>query len=573
MSRYIRAFVAASVVAGLGCALYLPFLGNPMVFDDLPFFSSGSFAYYATTPLGLNLRTLPYFTLAFPQVFWGYFPPWHHAEIHRVFSLGFHVLCALALWKLLHDLVRLVGTGQSGPDAGNASNASLLATIGALAFLLHPAAVYAAGYLVQRTILLATLFSLLSLIFFVQGLAQRQTYHALSAAFFYTLAVLSKEHSLLLPAAAVMAIPLAGKELQYSLRYAALYLCACLPAALMIFMLVRWVVGHAYESGYDMLLPQLEGIPWLDKPGGPWLVSAVTQTGLFFRYGLAWLAPDTSMMSIDVRVDLARTWTLGWVVMKLAGYASFGALGLLLLSRRGKWGLVGFGMLYAWILFAVELTSVRFQEPYVLYRSYLWAPGYLLLASGLLSFISRRIVVTAAAIAGPLLFYQAHDRLQSFSSNLTLWTDAAAKLPATPVPLGSRVLFGMAREQVYAGKLHQAAVTADRCLALYPRTWHCNFSRGAVHARVGEYERALMLFDRALAYDPKSGLIHTHRGMALEKLGRMDEARAAYGRASELGFLGGDYRLGMLDDPGTGGMRVLYDASRVRKKPGQYPVQ
>lgn len=566
MSRYVRALVIASVVVALGCALYVPFLGNPMVFDDLPFFSSGSFAYYATTPLGLNLRTLPYFTLAFPQVFWGYFPPWHHADIHRMFSLGFHGLCALALWKLLHDFVQVVTTAHPGPDARNASKASLLATIGALAFLLHPAAVYAAGYLVQRTILLATLFSLLSLIFFVQGLAQRQTYHALSAAFFYTLAVLSKEHSLLVPAAAVMAIPLAGQELRYSLRYAALYLCACLPAAVMIFMLVRWVVGHAYEPGFDMLLPQLDGIPWLDKPGGPWLVSAVTQAGLFFRYALAWWAPDTSLMSIDVRIDFEQTWTLGWVVIKIAAYAGFGLIGLFLLLRRGNWGMIGFGMLYAWILFAVELTSVRFQEPYVLYRSYLWAPGYLIAAAGLLNFVSSTIIVSAAALAVPLLFYQAHDRLQSFSSNLSLWSDAAAKLPATAVPLGSRVLFGMAREQVYAGQLHQAARTADRCLALYPRTWHCNFSRAAVHARFGEYERALMFLDRALTYDPKSGLIHTHRGMALEKLGRLDEARVAYGRASELGFIGGDYRLGMLDDPGTGGMRVLYDASRVKKR-------
>jgi hypothetical protein len=571
MSRYLAGFIVASAAAGLGCALYVPFLGNPMVFDDLPFFSSGSFAYFATTPLGLNLRLLPYFTLTFPQVLWGQFPPWHHAEIHRVFSLAFHVLCALALWKLLHDLVRLVEAGDFGSRNGN-SRAPLLASIGALAFVVHPVAVYAAGYLVQRTILLATLFSLLSLILFLHGLARRQMHHALSAAFFYTLAVFSKEHSLLVPAVAIVAVPLVGQELRYALRYTGLYLCACLPAAVTIFALVRWVVGHAYEPGFDMLLAQLDGIPWVDKPGGPWLVSAVTQAGLFFRYALAWLAPDTSMMSIDVRIDFARTWTLGWAVGKVAAYVAFGAIGLLLLLRRGKWGLVGFGMLYAWILFAVELTSVRFQEPYVLYRSYLWAPGYLIAAAGLLNLVSFSIVVAAAALAVPVLFYQAHDRLQSFSSNLSLWSDAAAKLPGTAVPLGSRVLFGMAREQVYAGQLHQAAVTADRCIALYSQTWHCNFSRGAVHARFGEYDRALIFFDRALAFDPKSGLIHTHRGMALEKLGRVDEARVAYGRASELGFIGGDYRLGMLDDPGTGGVRVLYDASRV-KKPGRTLVQ
>jgi protein O-mannosyl-transferase len=568
MSERLWSCLFMMAVAALACALYLPFLGNPMVFDDLPFFAGGDFAYFATHPVGLQLRLLPYFTLAFPQVLWGHFPPWHHAEIHRVISLVFHVGCALALFKLLRDLLRAV----SGTDAYSASrqagpaSADMLAAIGSVLFLIHPVAVYGAAYLVQRTMLLATLFSLLSVICFVRGVSRRSLVDAIYGALFYTLAVFSKEHSLLLPAVAVMTAPLVTRDSRFIIRFGATYLAACLPAALTVFLLVRWVVGKGYEPAFDALLTQIDGLPLLDMPGGPWLVSAVTQTGLFFRYLTSWLAPDLGAMAIDVRVDFVQTWTPAWVGFKVVAFAAFGALGLWLLRRRGRAGLAGFGMLYAWILFAVELSSVRFQEPFVLYRSYLWAPGFLIAAAAVLSNLPRTAVLILFAAAGPLLLYQAHDRLQTFSSNLKLWEDAAAKLPATPVLLGSRVLFGMAREQVYAGRLHQAAQGADRCLADYPKTWYCNFSRGAVDVQLGRYTQAVVYLDRALEIEPEMGVIHSQRGIALERLGRLDDAREAYREASRLGFIGGDYRLGLLDNPGDVGPRTIYDASRSARE-------
>jgi len=72
MSRALRRHTAfALAVAALTAALYVPFLGNPLVFDDKIFFSGHRFAYYATHPLGLDLRLPPYFSLAITQVLSG----------------------------------------------------------------------------------------------------------------------------------------------------------------------------------------------------------------------------------------------------------------------------------------------------------------------------------------------------------------------------------------------------------------------------------------------------------------------------------------------------------------------
>ncbi|HSF21123.1 MAG TPA: hypothetical protein VLA81_03710 [Burkholderiales bacterium] len=66
--RRFPVLVGIGLIAGLASALYLPFLANPPVFDDIGFFSGRLHSYYATHPFGLDLRLPPYFSLAIVQV-------------------------------------------------------------------------------------------------------------------------------------------------------------------------------------------------------------------------------------------------------------------------------------------------------------------------------------------------------------------------------------------------------------------------------------------------------------------------------------------------------------------------
>jgi protein O-mannosyl-transferase len=549
-SRRFPQLAIVGVLVVLACVLYVPFLKNPFIFDDVTLFSGGGFAHFATLPSGVNLRHLPYFSLAFPQIMWGRFPPWGHPEIHRLISLAFHVACSLALYRLLRDLL-LVAGATSGPRSDDPqANARLLAFIGAAVFAIHPVAVYGTGYLIQRTIVLATLFSLLSMMYFVRGLSRGSHADAISAALFYTLAVLSKEHSVLLPAAAVLAAPLVDVNRRFAARHAALYLAACAPAAILVTLLSKGLIGDAYEPSFEGIADQLEGVFGLDISDFPWALSAVTQAGLFFQYLALWVWPDTRGMSIDLRVDFIATWTPGWIFVKVSVFAAYGAVGILLLRRRGRAGLVGLGLLYTWILFLVEFTTVRFQEPLVLYRSFLWAPGILIALAAALSGVSRRVALAAFAIICPVLLYQAHDRLVTFSSPFLLWQDAVAKLPGQPIPWGSRTLYNLGREYLYSGRPEKAAEIAERCLAQYPHTYHCHFARGAIHLELRQYEQALSHIERARALRPASAVAHNHLGLILENLGRREEARAFFRRASELGFGAADHHIQRLDATG-----------------------
>jgi hypothetical protein len=547
---------AAALIAALACGLYWPFLDNPRVFDDWTFFSGDQFAYFATHPFGLGMRLPPSFSLAFTEMEIG------GMRAHRIVSLVFHIACSLALCRLIYELLRAV-LPPEGEGKSTGLNAALCACAGAVLFAIHPVAVYGAAYLMQRTIVLATLFSLLSVWLFVRGLVQRRYADAVTAAVMYSAAVLSKEHCVLLPGATVLAAFLIGDR-RFAFRHAGIYLAACIPAAVFVVLARKGLIGHGYEPDFGGLATQLEGVFAHSVEGFSWGLSAVTQAGLFFKYLALWLWPDTGVMSIDMRVDFLDTWSTGWILLKVGAFVAFGAVGFLLLIRRGRTGVVGFGMLYIWVLYLVEFSTVRFQEPFVLYRSYLWAPGMLIAVAALLSAVPVRAVVAGTALAVPVLLYQAHDRLVTFSSSLLLWEDAYVKLPPQPVPWGSRTLYMVGREYVYGGKRDKAIAVADRCLAQYPDTVHCYFARGIIHYLSGEYALALPYLFRVVELRPGGAIGHHRLGLVLERLGRIPEAIAEYRRASALGFTGADYEIERLESSTAGGRPG---------KPGSAPVR
>jgi len=553
--------IAAGLIAGLACGLYWPFLRSPRVFDDWVFFSGQGFSYYATHPFGLELRLPPYFSLAITEVLIG------GMQAHRIVSLVFHIACALALYKLICDLLRAV-TPADRPESASNANAPAWACMGAALFAIHPVAVYGAGYLVQRTMLFATLFSLLSIIVFVRGLRRGSHADAITAGLMYSIAVLSKEHSVLLPAAAVLTVLLVGTERRFAVRHAAIYLLVCAPAAIFVTVFRRWLIGEAYEPDYSVVATQLEGVFGHTMADFSWSLSAVSQAGLFFKYLALWLRPDTGAMSIDVRVDFFETWSAGWIVLKVSAFVAFGALGFLLLRRRGRAGVAGFGLLYTWILFLAEFSTARFQEPFVLYRSYLWAPGILIAVAATLSAFPLRAAMTASVLAVPLLLYQAHDRLTTFSSSFLLWEDAVAKLPEKPVPWGSRTLYMLGREYAYGGQPDKAIEIAGKCMAQYPDTVHCHYARGVIHLLQGQYDLALRYLVRAVELQPDSGIAHHRLGLVLENLGRTREAKAEYGRASDLGFKGADLEIRRLESS-SAGLPVRKGTAQTRAKAGR----
>jgi len=528
--------------------VYLPFLGNPFVFDDLNFFSGEVPEVYAHAPFQFNLRWLPYASLGWTAaVFSDAVPHFFHLG-----NMLLHVANVILLFYLLRLLLGAVLTGQERTLVWGA-------WLGALVFALHPVAVYAVGYVIQRSILMATLFALLMQLAYCRGLLTGRKRWLVLAVGAYFLAGFSKEHSVLLPAVlAAMTIllrkgdgeavghpaasPLRGLRGKNQASRAALWATwgAFAAVGLLVILRAKGVFGTPYEPMAAALFEQqgiVESTPMLH------LLSVLTQAGLFFKYLLLWWLPNPAWMSVDMRepfVSSVGEWR-GW--LGLAAFLAYGLMAVRWLLRGGTKGLIGFALLYPWLQFWLEFSSIRVQEPFVLYRSYLWLPGMmllipLLLAKPVLSAVEglpgRRTLFGLGCIA-LLLAPLAWNRLGTFSDNYRLWNDAALLLRSDSVFGADRIFYNRGQALAAEHKWEEAIADFKRTAALSPQLAPVRRALGMAHVSARQYREAIAQFDAGLAIQPDDAQAYFGKGLALMGLHEREQALQQMRRGCELG--------------------------------------
>ena len=423
---------------------------------------------------------------------------------------------------------------------------------------INPVAVYGVAYLVQRTIVMATLFSLLSFTLYLRAQQTLRWPDLFSSAFLAWLAMMCKEHAILTPIAAIMLTPLCGGWTRERLARAAMNLAISLPGMLW----VLWhrgsaIVGTSYEVYAGQILSQVAG---LDFPGGPWAMSAATQALLFWKYGLLWLVPFPGWMSADLRVDFAAIWANPLAYAGLVVSVTAVALALLAWCRPVRyaaWTVWASVLLFAAVPFAIELSTVRVQEPFVLYRSYLWMPAYALLLAMVLVRIDgglarqpagmRRKLFWVALVGGCcLLFPAAQDRLRSFSSERALWQDALDKLPHPAVAGADRIYYNLAGEAFKRREYAEALRLSDLVIAQNPAAFQGYLARGTSLLALARGDEAMQAFDEAEAHQPPKeflGYIEFKRCGVIDARGDRAGGVACLRRSARLGYEMARFRL------------------------------
>lgn len=510
--------------------LYGGFLYNPLVFDDIYFFVSGNPEKYLDQGVQLHPRWWVYYSLGFTFVHFGHEMIWF-----RLGNLALHLGVGLVLFMFLRQLVTDLDGHRE--DRLSTSWATYLA---AMMFVLHPVAVYGAGYLIQRTILMSTLFSLLSWWMLWLGLNGSRLKLWL-AVIFYFLAVYSKEHAVMAPAVC-LGLLILHKRSEFKTRITNTELTALFLAfnfiALLVILQLRGVIGEPYEIFASELIRE-KGV--MVAPERAFVLSAITQAGLFFKYLLLWIIPNPLWMSVDMRAAFALS--TNWQNIAILFLFFLYPFAAAILLRKGRTqGLVGLSMLTPWLLFATEISTVRIQEIIVLYRSYLWTPLLFLLVAIGLKRCSKQISVVIGALLCTALFAFSYDRLTSFSHSFLLW-DEAAKLAERNV--GKPGVTGIDRIYYNRGlALHSegfapnAIKDFDRALAIKPNDPHAYNSRGAAKLDSGDAIGALTDFETAIRLDPTQLKPYAGRAMALNNLGLHKEAREAHRKSCLMGWTG-----------------------------------
>lgn len=501
------------LLAALVCVVYLPFLGNPFFFDDQNAFRSDFIEAYKGHWLDLSLRRLPYTILVgLNTVFSDEFP-----HIYRLANMLLHVANSILLFYFLRHLINAVRAQGDSPSATARG-----AWFGAAVFALHPVAAFAVGYVIQISILMSTLFSLLMLLAYLRGLMSGEKRWFVLAVGAYFLACLCKEHSVLMPAVVGAMHLLVNAERRADRQVLWPTWLAFAAIAIFVTVQAKAVLGKAYEPMAMQLLTQqsIEGSALMLH-----LLSALTQAGLFFKYLLLWTLPDPTLMSIDMRESfVASAWAWqGW--FGGVAFLLYGALGIKMLFRRGLEGLAGFAMLYPWLLFLVELSGVRMQEPFVLYRSYLWMPGMMLFIPLILAKLPERKALLAMFCLAVLLIVLSWGRLNIFSDNYRIWNEAANLLKSERMAGADRIYYNRGQAELAEKKWEDAAADFKRSADISPQLEPIRYLLGVAYGNSGRPEEALEQFDAALAMNPNDDRVYFSKGMILKLMHRDGEAR------------------------------------------------
>lgn len=502
--------------------VYVPFLNNPLIFDDVSFFDA-AIDHYANTLFRLDLRWFPYTSFGVTWVFFGEEPP-----VFRVQNLLLHGMNVLLLLLVLRMWIKLFITDVSKENIANWG-----AWLGALIFACHPLAVYGVGYLIQRSILMATLFTLVMQLAYLRGLLEGDKRYMALAVLAYFLALFSKEHSLMAPA---ILLPLTWAiRAQNKLSSRAL-LAAWLGFALvglLVVLRIKGIFGVPYEKDAAALFGEqalLQGTSSLH------LLSVLTQAGLFFKYCLLMLVPNPAWMSIDMREPFILTWKEWTSWVGLVGFVAYGAFALVSLFRGGRAALLGLALLYPWCYFMAEFSSIRVQEIFVLYRSYLWLPGYMLLLPLVLSLLPSRKIMLVGALAVLLLVPLAWDRLWVFADKYRLWNDAVSLLHGEDRLGAHRTYFNRAQASVAVKNWDAAIADYQKSLAINSTYPEVNIALASAYTNLKRYPEALAEFNKVIAGSPKNASAYYGKSFVLKNLHDMAGAIQQMEKSCQLGL-------------------------------------
>ncbi len=500
--------------------LYGQFLSNPIIFDDLSFFLVDDAGVQPIDAMGfkwLESRSLPYVTLTWTKIWFGldliYF---------RLGNLILHVFTVISLYCLLLSLF----TNVLVPKNSISVTPYQAAFIGAMLFGLHPVSTYAVGYLVQRSILMATLFGFLSMLAYVHGSLKKNQALIWSSAPMYYLSVYSKEHAIMMVFVLAALTPLLHSDWMQKLRERWQLFVVMLSVAAFVVISKKWLLGSVYEVDAKALLGADLG-----KLSYPY--SIITQCGLFFKYFALWIFPNVNWMSIDMKEVFVRSINSPHILFVFL-YVAWGVWGLWWLLKRGNKGLVGFAMLFPWLLFWSELASIRIQEPFVLYRSYLWAGGGFLALPVLINSFDKKLVVITSMAVGCLLFMLSMERLVTLSNPILVWTDAKKLVEGKPNIQGAdRIYYNLGRHLFLSDMLDESEENLKKAIAIAPEFAPPHGVLGAAYNKRNKWEEAVSEYSIAMALnqnngEPPSSIYLMGRAGSYENSGQLELAIVDY---------------------------------------------
>ena len=431
---------------------------------------------------------------------------------YRAVNILIHAAAGLVLFVLLR---RILG-GRNARDSADSTAAAFAV---ALLWLVHPLQTEAVTYVSQRAESLMGLCFLTALYCAVRGFQSQPPgpWFRLAAAA-SLLSVLAKEVGVVAPVLIVLydALFVSGGVRAAARRHRGLYGGLALTWVAAGLLQLTAPRGHSVSLTSAALTPlgylarQTVGILM-------YLKLAVWPSPLVFDYGYPPPAPGAGAAA-----------AAGVVIAALAAASVVAA------RRRLLAGFAG----VAFLLILAPSSSVIpvLTEVLAEHRMYLPLACVLGVAVGCATSLAQRTAHhialphraaaalgwTAVALVAAALAAVTWQRNAVYASNLSLWRDTAAKVPAN-----ARAQSNLGMSLLQAGRVEEAVACFGKAVALDPGYFEANGNLAVALERLGRSEEAVPYMRKAVELGPESARAHETLVRLLGGLGRWDEAAAA----------------------------------------------
>jgi tetratricopeptide (TPR) repeat protein len=465
---------------------------------------------YPSRPLGM-------FTFALNFHFNGLDVRYYH-----LVNIAIHLFTSL----LVYRLTLLICSSPALRENPISSQKNVIALFTALLFVSHPLATQSVTYIVQRFNSLAAMFYILSLILFIKARLSaipgrnRILLYAGSATA-ALLAMLSKENAVTVFASMLLIeyflirttkLTLNFRDYRVILFIAGLVAVIVVTVVLLSPELFKSVLPSDYSSS-SAITP---------------LNYLLTQFGVIVRYLFLLIIPigqnvdhDIPLVTsiFDTRTILSILVLVGLIILAIKTYKHYRIL--------------SFGISWFFITLAIESGIIPISDLMFEHRTYLPSFGFFLILSwgiwALLEKKNRSVAIAVLILLTGINSVLAFERNNVWKTDISLWTDAAAKSPDK-----ARPVYNLGIAHYKAGQMEMAAEDFSKLIAIAPKMETAWSNRGDAYISLGQWENVITDYSKVTELDPNSSMAYYNLGIAYGHTGQADKAVFDYSRAISL---------------------------------------
>ncbi|KJU81642.1 repeat-containing protein [Candidatus Magnetobacterium bavaricum] len=554
-----------ALILAIGAVVYSNTLGVPFIFDDIPNIAENplikDLRYFTDKSMVRDIPVIYNVKELFYSRFLGYLTLALNYKLHglditgyHVFNLVVHLINAISVYYLIRLTAQtpFFARYASVADDPGEHTIGILALLGGTLFVAHPVATQAVTYIIQRLASLATMFYLLSVVFYVRArLAAESKYmYALYAAalFCAVCAMKTKEIAFTLP------MLIAAYEFMFfegRLKQRAILL---LPFSLTLIIIPVSLIqpgGSLLDAGKvqeSMQLASAQDISRWDY--------LFTQLRVITTYIRLLLLPVNQNLDYDYPVyNTLFRWE---VIVSLLFLMSIvgGGVYLYRLSNRAdtinrSWfRLASFGILWFFVAISVESSIIPIADVIFEHRVYLPSVGLILVLLSMYMAnrpkpapVQRTIVIAMAVLVVLALAVATYARNNTWRTSISMWEDVVRKSPNKV-----RSHNNLGADYYDQGRIDDAIRQYEIAIKLKPDDLDAYLNLGNVYEKQGNLDEAIRLYQAALKIDPDFPDAHKNLGDFYHDQGRFDEAVREYQTTIRLkpSFTEAYYNLGVV---------------------------